>query len=72
MKKAVLIAGLAVASLSAFADAGEMRIGAISWDCSVPASTFFGSYQTRSLGPEKTRKSQREGSLYFGLRGFDP
>lgn len=55
MKKTLLIAGLLVASLSAFADASGMRIGAINWDCSVPASTFFGGYQTRSLGPEKFR-----------------
>lgn len=34
---------------------GKLRVGAINWDCSVPASTYFGGYQTRSLGPEKFR-----------------
>ena len=33
----------------------RVRIGAVNWDCSVPASTYFGGYQTRSLGPEKFR-----------------
>ena len=28
------------------------RIGAVNWDCSLPSSTYFGKYATRSLSPE--------------------
>lgn len=33
----------------------NLRVGAINWDCSVPATTYFGGFATRSLGPEKYR-----------------
>jgi len=42
------------ATASVGADVG-LRIGVVNWDCSVPSSTFFGGYQTRSLGPAKYR-----------------
>lgn len=31
------------------------RIGVVNWDCSLPSTTFFGHYATRSLGPAKFR-----------------
>lgn len=33
-----------------------MRVGAISWDASLPAETYFGYYQTRTLSPKKYRE----------------
>ena len=33
----------------------NLRVGVINWDCSVPASTFFGGFATRALGPAKYR-----------------
>ena len=33
----------------------KLRVGAISWDCSLPPDTYFGFYQTRSLSPEQFR-----------------
>ena len=32
-----------------------VRIGAVHWDCSLPAETYFGYYQTRTLSPKKYR-----------------
>lgn len=34
---------------------GEIRIGVINWDCSLPSDTFFGFYSTKSLSPRKYR-----------------
>lgn len=47
---AVLTAGIAVVAHSA-EEPAVTAVGAINWDCSVPSSTFFGGYQTRSLSP---------------------
>ena len=45
---------LAVATHGAEAPA-VTAVGAINWDCSLPSSTFFGGYQTRSLSPARYR-----------------
>lgn len=57
MKKLFATVCLAAVSFGGLSESfGEgLRVGAINWDCSVPATTFFGGYQTRSLGPEKFR-----------------
>ena len=34
---------------------GQIRIGAVNWDCSLPPETYFGYYQTNSLSPAKFR-----------------
>ena len=36
-------------------DERKVRIGVVNWDCSLPSSTFFGYYQTRTLSPKKYR-----------------
>lgn len=51
---AVLLA-CGIADVASAAGNARLRIGAVNWDCSVPASTYYGGYQTRSLGPEKFR-----------------
>lgn len=33
----------------------SVRVGVINWDCSLPAETYFGYYQTRTLSPKKYR-----------------
>ena len=35
----------------------KLRIGVISWDCSLPPETYFGYYQTRSMSPAKFRST---------------
>lgn len=34
----------------------DVRVGVINWDCSLPAETYFGYYQTRTLSPKRFRK----------------
>jgi hypothetical protein len=33
----------------------KIRVSAVNWDCSLPSSTFFGYFQTRTLSPKKYR-----------------
>ena len=33
------------------------RIGVINWDCSLPSTSYFGYYQTRTLSPSKFRSA---------------
>ena len=58
MKK-IICACLLACGLAAAAKDAEgpvvTAVGAINWDCSLPSSTFFGGYQTRSLSPAKYR-----------------
>ena len=35
----------------------KLRVGVISWDCSLPPETYFGFYQTRSMSPSKFRSA---------------
>ena len=55
MSKENLAVGAVLVMSAISSYASELRVGAINWDCSVPASTFFGGYQTQSLAPEKFR-----------------
>jgi hypothetical protein len=34
----------------------KLRVGAVNWDCSLSSDTYFGSFQTRTLSPEKYRR----------------
>lgn len=54
------------------------RIGVINWDCSLPKSTYFGHYATRSLQPEKYRdrtpyyaRFDEQGQLEYPQRSLE-
>ena len=40
---------------TACADKKNIRVGVVQWDCSLPSSTWWGYYQTRTLSPRKFR-----------------
>jgi len=59
MNKFLLLAfvpSLAFANPISHVTAGQLRVGAINWDCSAPDdSSWFARYQTRSLSPARYR-----------------
>ena len=46
----------------------NVRVGVVQWDCSLPSSTWFGSYQTRTLSPKKFRTAT---PFYADILGED-
>lgn len=46
----------------------KLRIGAISWDCSLPRDTYFGFHQIRSMSPKKYRATT---PFYADILGED-
>lgn len=46
----------------------KIRVGVVQWDCSLPSSTWFGYYQTRTLSPRKYRTAT---PFYADILGED-
>lgn len=46
----------------------KLRVGVVQWDCSLPSSTWFGYYQTRTLSPRKYRTAT---PFYADILGED-